>query len=243
MNVGTIKEIVRYPVKSFAGESVDKTLVMDYGLYGDRSHAYVDQTRDGKFLTVTQLQDMVLYQANFDGPETVDTFSNVSVISPQGKRHLWNDQELLEELEQLSGRQITTIQYSPTHVPLGAIEEEHILLVSNESLNGLAEIWGKAVDARRFRPNLLLELFDGIPFMEEMWIGKQIKIGKQVVLEIVRHCERCMIVTVDPVNATKDQSLLKKIVNERQNHFGVYAKVIQTGEIHNGDAVSLLQDY
>jgi uncharacterized protein YcbX len=37
MLIGYIQEIMRYPVKSFQGESVQKTRVMDYGLYGDRS--------------------------------------------------------------------------------------------------------------------------------------------------------------------------------------------------------------
>ncbi len=51
MVIGQIKEIVRHPVKSFRGESVQKTKVMEYGLYGDRSHVFMDETRPGKFLT------------------------------------------------------------------------------------------------------------------------------------------------------------------------------------------------
>lgn len=34
MLVGHIQEITRHPVKSFTGEQVQKTKVMDYGLYG-----------------------------------------------------------------------------------------------------------------------------------------------------------------------------------------------------------------
>ncbi len=63
MLIGHIKEIVRHPVKSFRGESVQQTKIMEYGLYGDRSHAYIDETKDGDFLTITQFQEMVRYGA------------------------------------------------------------------------------------------------------------------------------------------------------------------------------------
>lgn len=93
---------------------------------------------------------------------------------------------------------------------------------------------------RRFRPNLLISLKDKIPFIEEEWLGKRIKIGSQVELELRRHCERCMIITVNPDNAQRDRSLLTTVVKERNNHFGVYVSVIKTGEIQTGDEVFLL---
>ncbi|KPU52578.1 hypothetical protein AN402_1642 [Bacillus wiedmannii] len=33
MLIGHIKEIVRHPVKSFHGENVNQTKIMEYGLY------------------------------------------------------------------------------------------------------------------------------------------------------------------------------------------------------------------
>ncbi|MFP3359165.1 MOSC N-terminal beta barrel domain-containing protein, partial [Planococcus sp. SIMBA_143] len=38
MQIGTLSEIMRHPVKSMTGEAVTETMVMNYGLYGDRSH-------------------------------------------------------------------------------------------------------------------------------------------------------------------------------------------------------------
>ena len=49
MLIGHIKEIVRHPVKSFHGETFQQTKIMEYGLYGDRSHAFLDDTRQGNF--------------------------------------------------------------------------------------------------------------------------------------------------------------------------------------------------
>ena len=49
MLIGHIQEIVRHPVKSFRGENVSQTKIMEYGLYGDRSHAFLDDTKKGNF--------------------------------------------------------------------------------------------------------------------------------------------------------------------------------------------------
>lgn len=67
------------------------------------------------------------------------------------------------------------------------------------------------------------------------------KIGREVEIQLKRHCERCMIITVDPDNAESDSTLLKTVVKERNNHFGVYASVVKTGEIHVDDEVLLIE--
>ncbi|KKI92863.1 sulfurase [Bacillus sp. SA1-12] len=241
MLIGHIKEIVRHPVKSFSGESVKKATIMEYGLYGDRSHAFLDETRQGKFLTITQFPEMVTYKARFSDEESIEHYPQVEVITPEGKVMNWEEDELRKEIEGKSKRNISLITYTPDHVPLGAIEEEHLQLVTDASLLKLKEIWGKSdVDFRRFRPNLLISLQEKIPFIEEEWFGKHIRIGSEVEIQLKRHCERCMIITVDPENGERDASLLKTVVKERKNHFGVYASVIKTGQIHVGDEVVLL---
>lgn len=241
--IGHIKEIIRHPVKSFYGESVEKTRVMGYGLYGDRSHAFLDETRPGKFLTITQFTEMVKYKARFVGEESVEKYPEVEIVTPEGRVVRWENEDLIKDVEEKSKRKIAPITYLPSHVPLGAIEEEHIQLVTDASIHQLTEIWGTAtVDHRRFRPNLLIDLKEKIPFIEETWFGKRIKIGSEVEIQLNRHCERCMIITVNPDNAEKDPTLLKTVVKERNNHFGVYASVIKTGQIEVGDEVLLLDE-
>jgi uncharacterized protein len=241
MVIGHIKEIVRHPVKSFRGESVEKSMIMEYGLYGDRSHAYLDDTKAGDFLTITQFQEMVQYQARFVGEESMNQYPKVEVITPEGKVLDWDDQELIKEMENKSKRKISTKEYPTSHVPIGPIAVEHILLATDASLDHLEKLWGeKEVDVRRFRPNLFIALKDKVPFSEEEWIGRRIKIGSEVEIELVGHCKRCMIVTVDPDNAGRDSSLLKTVVKERNSNFGVYASVIKTGEIQVDDEVLLL---
>ena len=237
MLVGHIQEITRHPVKSFTGEQVQKTRVMDYGLYGDRSHAFKD--KNGKFLTITQVPEMVRYQAAFSGEETLDQYPEIKVKTPTGQVLTWGGEAFHEEMERLLNQEATTIVYPPGHIPLGAIEEENILLVSDASIGELTKLWGKELDGRRFRQNLVLSLVNKTPFLEEQWFGKRILIGNEVELEIKRYCERCMIITVDPSDSQRDPTLLKTVVKERNNHFGVYASVIKSGEIRVGDQVFL----
>ncbi|MBP2240934.1 uncharacterized protein YcbX [Cytobacillus eiseniae] len=240
MLIGSMKEIVRHPVKSFYGESVQKTKIMEYGLYGDRSHAYLDETSKGNFFTITQFPEMVRYKARFIGEESIEKYPKVEVMTPGGEIVDWDDEELIHELEKKSNRKISTKKYLPSHVPICPIAEEPIQLVTDASLEGLEEIWKGQVDSRRFRPNLLIALKDKVPFIEETWFGRRIKIGRDVEIQLKRHCKRCMIITVNPENAERDPSLHKTVISERNNNMGVYASVIKTGEIHVGDEVHLL---
>ncbi|WP_429874705.1 MOSC N-terminal beta barrel domain-containing protein [Fictibacillus sp. NRS-1165] len=137
--IGHIKEIIRHPVKSFYGESVKETKIMKYGLYGDRSHAFLDETRKGKFLTITQFPEMVRYKARFAGEESIDRYPKVEIVTPEGPIFHWGDKELTKEIESKSKRKISLVSYTPSAVPLGAIEEEHIQLITDASLDQLKE--------------------------------------------------------------------------------------------------------
>ncbi|KIL49100.1 MOSC domain-containing protein [Jeotgalibacillus campisalis] len=241
MLIGYVKEITRYPVKSFQGEKVEKTQVMDYGLYGDRSHAFKDESRKDKFLTITQCHPMAQYKAEFSGGEPLDFFPPLTITMPDGTKKKWGDPEIQEGLEALSGRPLSQVTYSPAHVPIGAIEEAHLLLITSSSLDRLSQVKGESVDGRRFRPNLVIDLLDDLPYSEENWVGKTLVIGENVQIRLTSTCTRCMIITVHPESAEKDSSILSTVIKERNNQFGVYASVLQSGEIRTGDEIHLTE--
>src|SRR5690625_1337680 len=112
MLIGHIQEIVRHPVKSLRGESVQESKIMEYGLYGDRSHVYLDETEEEKFLTITNFQEIVRYQARFVGEESLNQYPKVEITTPDEKVFDWKDQELINELENKSNRKISTKEYS-----------------------------------------------------------------------------------------------------------------------------------
>jgi len=241
MLIGTVKEITRHPVKSMQGETLQKANVMDYGLYGDRSHAFKDESRTDKFLTITQCPEMAQYKAAFMGEDSLTAFPPVQIVSPDQRTFYWDDPNLIPHMEQLSKRPLSKLQYDPKHVPLGAIELAHILLITDASLTKLSEMWGDQVDARRFRPNLLVDLIDKQPFSEESFLGKTIRIGSKVTIKFNSLCDRCMIINIDPMSGGKDSSLLKTVAKNRKNKFGVYGSVVQTGEIAVGDEIHVVE--
>lgn len=241
MIIGEVTALIRHPIKSFAGENVNTTKVMSYGLYGDRSHAFVDLDRGNKFLTITQFPKMATYQARFVGEDTIDSYPPIKIVDESGNTYFWGDKLFKEELEELTSKKLESIQYTPEYVPFPSIEEENILLVSENSLNDLETEWGSKVDYKRFRGNIIFSLDKESPYTEEELIGKTIKIGNQVKLKINKYCERCMIITVDPETGNKQPTLLKTIVKERNNHFGVYASVLETGDIQVGDTIQVME--
>ncbi len=238
MYIGKLKQIVRHPVKSFRGESVSTTRVETYGLYGDRGHGFLLSAEPIRYLTATQVPEMIGFSAEYMGEESTDRFPQVRVTTPSGHVYSWEDERLRAEIERLAGRPVTRVSYTPLHIPTGAIEEEHLLITTDASIRKLEEWAGMPLDNRRFRSNLLIELAEDAPFAEDRWIGKRLRIG-DVVIDVKRHCERCPIITIDPDDLNKTPTLLQTLIRERQNRFGVYSSVARPGQIGVGDLVFL----
>ncbi|WP_404293453.1 MOSC domain-containing protein [Cytobacillus kochii] len=238
--IGVLSSLLRYPVKSFGGENVESTRVLPYGVYGDRSHVIIDRSRQGKYLTITQYQEMAAYQATFVSEEKEDTYPELQIHTANGERYGWNDERWRQDLRLKSGRDLSFHSFTPSYVPIGAIEEAPLLLVTHSSLQYLSKQLGKSeIDPKRFRPNFIIHTDYDRPFSEHDWISNQMKIGEEVVIEITKPCERCMIITVDPKNGKRTPAIHKEIIRTNHNHFGVYAKVIQTGKVKLGDEIWL----
>ncbi|EFM12358.1 MOSC domain containing protein [Paenibacillus curdlanolyticus YK9] len=231
-NVGKITEINRYPIKSFAGESLESCTIEPYGMVGDRFATFYDETKKDwwKYITVRNIPELFTYQAQYvDGA--------IRVTASDGRVFGWNE-ELLDEIQSYTKTAITMSNVKdphPEHPHLLSVEGASILLITDSSMRKLQEKWGKELDQRRFRGNFIVSV-DDEAVHEGDWIGKQLIIG-DVQLQVDKYCERCVVITMDPDTREKDPSLLK-LVNEEYNlHFGVYASVVKTGTIQLGDNV------
>nr|WP_039806841.1 MOSC domain-containing protein [Jeotgalibacillus malaysiensis] len=231
--IGMLNTIMRHPVKSLSGEQVKSTQLMTYGVYGDRSHALLEE---GRYHTATQNPKMVGYSAAFEGEESLENYPRILITAPDGRTFYWDEDRCLDEFQTLAGKTLKKEVYSPALVPLGAIEEEHILIVNEASVKALEEETGKAIDWRRFRPNLVVSLHHDIPFSEEHLAGKGLEIGTAEI-EIVRPCERCSIINIDPKTTAIDPLVLKTVYQKHGNNFGMYAAVRKPGVISAGDEI------
>jgi len=235
--VGEISEVNRYPVKSFAGESLACGDIETDGLYGDRRYAFVDETKEGwdSFITARQIPSMLAYTARLADERSADGLPQVHITAPDGRSMSWDD-KLLNEIQQLSRVNISMMSYRKGQELL-MVDAASILIVTDASLRKLEALWGQPLDPRRFRANLVISLEDG-SVDEGSWIGKRLTVG-EAQLQADCRCERCTMITIDPDTLKRDASLLRTVNEEMNLNFGVYASVVKTGRIHVGDKVYL----
>src|SRR5699024_3093141 len=95
------------------------------------------------------------------------------------------------------------------------------------------------IEARRFRPNLVIETPDVEGFVEDEWIGKTIAIGQEVQLKIVQQTKRCVMTTLEQGDLPKDPNVLRTLAQKNEGYFGVYAEIVATGNVLIGDLVQI----
>lgn len=113
-----------------------------------------------------------------------------------------------------------------------------ISVLSMSSLRALSQKAGRDMDPRRFRGNVWLE---GLaPWEEFDLIGKTLTCGTAE-LEIIEPITRCRATEANPVTGQRDTDTLR-ILEDGWGHsdFGIYAKVIKTGDIRVGDAAAVI---
>ncbi len=113
-------------------------------------------------------------------------------------------------------------------------------LISVQSVRQLAEETGIAVDKRRFRANIYLDLTSAEGFAEDDFVGHSLRIGSKVTLSILQRDGRCMVITLDPETGEKAPAVLKTVAQVHDGMAGIYAAVLVEGMVRKGDPVTLL---
>lgn len=230
--IGTIDCLWRYPVKSFLGETCEQLKIEERGVEGDRWFAVTNA--DGKFGSgkttrrFRKIEGLFEFESRYREGQPEITFPDKTTL-------MGNDPALNEILSKVLGQSVTLNQEaSIPHFDAGPIH-----IVTTGSLNWLSSQLPQAtIDPRRFRPNILLQTADE-KFLEQEWIGKTIKLG-EVILEVTDATERCVMTTLPQAELPNNPEIMRWIAKESDRNFGVYAKVIQSGNIFSNDDVHLL---
>lgn len=234
--IGIVRALYRYPVKSMQGEQLEEASVGWYGLEGDRRYAFVRSENYSGFpwLTGREVPQMIRYLPYFTDPSDVST-SEVSVKTPHGGEMLVTSSQLCAELAEAHRGPVHLLRMTR-----GIFDSMPISIISVNALRTMGERIGLALDVRRFRPNILVETFDGEPFPEDSWLGELLIFGYKpngVRIRFNRENKRCMMVNLDPETARQDPRVLKEIVGKRENCAGIYGSTEKPGTIRVGDAI------
>ena len=115
-----------------------------------------------------------------------------------------------------------------------------LLLATNQSLEQLANLCPDSqIDMRRFRPNLVVDTTQPGLWPEFEWVGRRMQLGSAL-LEITAACPRCVMVTRGFADLAQDRTVLRRIVAEANQNFGVYATVITNARVSVGDVATLI---
>jgi len=237
--IARLREIVRYPVKSMAGVSMDAAVLGWHGLAGDRRYAFRRVRAEGgvPWLTASRLPDLVLYQ-----PVEFETGAGeprpTHVRTPSGKKVELRGKELRAELAARFGGGVELMRLDH-----GIFDETPVSVISLATIAGLGRAAGLDLDRRRFRANIVLEMDRDEPFLEDAWVGQTLLFGAESprpAVKVTRRDLRCVMIDIDPETAAQDARVMKTAVRLNGNHAGVYGTVVQPGTLRVGDRVSLV---
>jgi len=210
---------------------VRRAFVGPFGLLGDRRHAVVDA--EGAPLTARRVHALLGFRARCAEPETG---ARAQVSTPEGWELDWDDPALAAQVGRAIGTDVRLVRSA-----VGVHDAAPVHLLSTASLAAV-EAWleGEELDRRRFRANVLAELDDPVAFAELDWIGRSLRLGDAgPVLAVVAPTERCAITTFDPDTLERDNRVLAALARERENLFGVYARVVRPGWVQVGAPITL----
>lgn len=262
----TVTGLYRYPVKSLAALSCESLLIDDWGPANDRRWMVVDDS--GRFVTQRQLPRMCRILAeeshgqlalrdldSGDGIELAEPAANQPLSDVQVWRDAVGGQDAGDAVAHwLSHRLGRTLRlcfmpgsvhrqvdrvYAAPGTRVSYADGFPFLLCHSASLDFLAQKLGRALDMRRFRPNIVVS--GGEPFAEADW--RRVLINN-IEFELVKPCSRCAIPTVDLNSGKKEADvfpLLRKYCQSgREVIFGQNALHRGRGAIELGDRVEVL---
>ena len=266
--VGSVVSLWRYPVKSMMGEELNATDVTERGLLGDRAYALMDPVT-GKVASAKNPRKwgkLFDFRAAYIAPPRLgEQMPPVRVTLPDSTTVTSAQHDLYDILSNVLGREVTLGTLAPKAPSLeeywpdmeGLVHRETITdeamppetffdfavihVLTTATLERLRELYPQGrFEARRFRPNVVVEVPSGeTDFVEDAWIGHTLIIGDDVCLSITGSCPRCVMTTLPQGNLPRDLGILRTAAQHNQVNVGVYAAVLRGGTIHHGDPVRL----
>lgn len=255
---GKVESLWRYPVKSMRGETLNEAFVSFAGVYGDRLFAFRSPARPKGFpyLTGREQAKMLLYRAYFRHPDKAGKPPNLTEAEAMGPglNPIPGDpMDLAVDVETPSG-DVLSVE-DPALIRLlgeGLGQPESLTLLRSEramtdcrpvslfsvqTAHRLSEEVGTALDKRRFRANIFMDMASTSGFAEDAFVGRTLRIGSQLVISVLERDPRCAMITIDPHTAERNTAILSKVIKAHDGKAGIYGAVLVEGMVRVGDDI------
>ena len=212
-----ITEIWRYPVKTMAGEKLQRVRVGPLGIEADRV-VHVEDAK-GRVITSRSHPRFLGHKGSLgaDGAITVD-----------GRP--WDAREVAADVVDIAGPGAKLVRYD------GA--ERFDVLPLLVATDGAIAAFGH--DRRRLRPNIVIGDVEGLG--EREWPGACLRIGT-VLIGVQDLRLRCGMTSYDPDTLVQDKEILRDIYRRFDGKLALNCFVIEGGEVAVGDGVQLVQGH
>jgi len=234
MLIGRVSALWRYPVKSMLGETTTYLDIDRRGVVADRQFAI--RNANGKFGSgkttrrFQRIDGLFRFAARLDGETAVIRFPNGTEMSGA-------DPAIHDALSAALGEPVTL-------APEGSVshfDEGPLHLVTSAGLCWLAARLPEGqIEARRFRPNIVLDIAGATVPVEHGWIGCILALGAGLRIRVSHQTERCVMVTNPQNGLSGDPRILRELAEVNDACFGVYAAIVDPGRVRVGDEVTIL---
>ena len=243
VEIGHVKAIFRYPVKSMGGERLEVANLGWHGLDGDRRLAFrrMDDRNGFPWLTASKLPDLLLFapqrreaDAREDGAQgDLPTY----IRTPDGKELPVFGEDLATEVGRRHRAPVEMMQLKH-----GIFDEASVSVIASDTVREIGRLAGQSPDVRRFRPNIVVRLLRSVPFQEDEWLGGVLSFGEgdeAPAIAVTMRDVRCSMVNFDPDSARPAPEVLKAVVRANQNNAGIYGAVTRIGRLAVGQTILL----
>jgi uncharacterized protein YcbX len=210
-----VAEIWRYPVKTMAGEQLQRIGIGPLGIEGDRV-VHVEDS-EGRVITSRSHPRFLGLKGTLgaDGEPLVDG-------------QPWHSLEVAAKVVEIGGPGARLVRYD-------GVERFDVLplLVATD---GAIAAFGH--DHRRLRPNLVIGGVEGLA--ERDWPGSCLRIGT-VLIGVQDLRQRCIMTAYDPDTLIRDRGITQEIYRRFEGKLALNCFVIEGGEISVGDEVQLVR--
>ena len=239
-----ILSITRYPIKGFAGEALQNTLVRSLKtLPGDRQHAlqYVDRIPPSSKGWRPKKYFLQSVQTNLCSEIHIEWNSDIVHFNYRGNpfkipRTALANGSLPQWIASLAPE---LGEFTLETLETGFTDERdaYVSLVNRSTVSAIAEATGTSDHPERYRGNLLV---DGVrPFDELNWVGQTLQIGTAT-FEVVEPIVRCKATECD-WHGSRTEGFLDRLDQQLNTDIcGLFLRAFGDGEIKITDQLRVL---